>query len=336
MRINREKLLQQLGTMQAGLSTRETVEQSSCFVFKDGRVYTYNDEIACQQDAPLLKFTGAVPAAPLLSLLQKMTEDFVDVRLSKDKSQIIIKGKRKRAGIRADKTLSLPIENVEVPGEWRPLLEGFVEAVQIVGQCAGTDESQFVLTCIHIHPKWVEACDNYQITRYRLETGVEIPFLVTQAALKYIAASDMIEISETENWAHFRNVDGMILSTRRYVEEYPDFTKVLKSKGEPTVLPKGLAAAAEKAMVFSAEHIETDRIAIRLEPGKVSLRGEGPHGWYRETKKATYNGPAISFFVSPKLLIKLIEQHNQCEVAARRLIVRGDHFKYVACLQEQE
>ena len=47
--INRELFLEQLESVQPGLSTREIIEQSSCYVFRGGEVITFNDEIACSQ-----------------------------------------------------------------------------------------------------------------------------------------------------------------------------------------------------------------------------------------------------------------------------------------------
>ena len=80
MKINREELLNQLESVQPGLSIREIIEQSSCFVFQDGKVITYNDEIFCSQKTPL-KIKGAVLAAPLIALLRKMVETEVDIEL---------------------------------------------------------------------------------------------------------------------------------------------------------------------------------------------------------------------------------------------------------------
>ena len=47
--VNREAFLHQLESVQAGLSSKEMIEQSSCFAFIKGKVVTYNDEISCRQ-----------------------------------------------------------------------------------------------------------------------------------------------------------------------------------------------------------------------------------------------------------------------------------------------
>ena len=162
MRIKREELLKKLEQVKPGLATREIVEQSASFVFANGQVATFNDEVAVR--VPLESdIYGAVRAEPILSLLSKLGED--EVELFVEDGVLSVNGKRGRAGIKMESEVLLPIESVEVPQEWKQLDAEFVDAVDIVGSCASSNDVNFNLTCIHIHPEWLEACDNYQIGR---------------------------------------------------------------------------------------------------------------------------------------------------------------------------
>ena len=49
MKINRKDLIKVLKKVQPGLASQEIIEQSGAFVFTDGRVFTYNDEIAVRR-----------------------------------------------------------------------------------------------------------------------------------------------------------------------------------------------------------------------------------------------------------------------------------------------
>jgi len=72
MKVNREAFLQCLETVQPGLSTREVVEQASSFIFKEGEVFSFNDELFCRNKSTLnSSFQGAVKADKLLNLLRK-------------------------------------------------------------------------------------------------------------------------------------------------------------------------------------------------------------------------------------------------------------------------
>ncbi len=333
MRTNRERLLQKLEAVSPGLTQKEVIEQSTCFVFQDGKVATFNDEIACVCEVDL-KITGAVQASPLLSLLGKMVEDDIDVDVTD--GEFYIKGKRRRAGIRMEQEVVLPIDSVDAPKKWKDLHEDFVEAVGIVQQCASRDESQFCLTCIHLHSDWVEACDNFQASRYPLSTGIVGSVLMRRDSIRHIAGLDMTEFSETKSWIHFRNPSGLVLSCRRHLEEYPDISKVFDVSGRKTVLPGGLAEAVEKAEIFSSESIETEQVSVELKDGRLRLEGRGPSGWYREQKQVSYEGDPMKFCIEPNLLLEITKRTNECEIAEGKLKVDGGKFVYIVCTVNEE
>ncbi len=207
----------------------------------------------------------------------------------------------------------------------------------MVQHCASTDDSQFHLTCLHLHPEWIEACDNYQICRWDLKTGVKQSILVRQSAIKHVVSLGMTELAETDAWIHFRNPKRLILSCRRYAEDFPDLTKFLQVDGTPTTLPKGLAEAADKAQIFSAENPEANRVVIELTEGRLRIKSVGVTGWYRETKKVVYNGEPLVFRIAPQILIDLVKQHNDFVLTPDRLKVAGQsNYTYVTCLGKPE
>ena len=333
MRVNRENFLKQLESVLPGLSTKEVIEQSSCFIFKDKTVNTYNDEIACSQKS-LLKIEGAVPAMPFISILRKLKEDELEMNTNENNSIIHIKAKQKNAGINMEQDILLPIEAVDKPKKWKKLPDNFADAIAIVQPCAGTNEAQFVMTCVHIGPRWIEACDNHQVTRFRIKTDVSKSILIRRESLKHIVSLEMVEFSETKHWVHFRNSDGLILSCRHWVDDYPsdDISEVLRVKGEPLTLPKGLKEAVEKAEIFSSENAEGSNVIVNIKKGKFKITGKGVSGWFTEVKKSKYDGDSLQFTIPPKLLVELVQHYNECEVSESRLKVKGGKFIYVTVL----
>jgi len=333
MRINREEFLKQLESVLPGLSTKEVIEQSSCFVFQDGNVYTFNDEIACSQNSSL-KIEGAVPAMPFISILRKLQEEELEIGMNDGETYVIIKGKQKQSGINMEKDILLPIDAVDKPKKWKDLPDNFADAVLIVKDCAGNNQAQFAMTCIHISPRWIEACNNHQVTRYKIKTDVSESVLIRKESLKHIVSLDMIKFSETKHWIHFKNSDGLTLSCRHFVESYPsnDITKILKVKGEPLVLPKGLKEVVEKAQIFSSENTEENEVIVNIKRGKFKITGKGVSGWYTEIRKSKYDGESLQFTISPKLLVEIVQRHNECEITSNRLRVKGERFVYVTVL----
>jgi DNA polymerase III sliding clamp (beta) subunit (PCNA family) len=334
LKVNRETFLQQLEMISPGLSQREILEQSSCFVFDKGRILSFNDEISCSHETKL-QIKGAVQAQPLLAILRKLEEQ--ELEIEQVNGELILHGKRKKSGIRMEAQITLPIDQLETPMKWRPLPQDFTEAVSMTQHCAGKDAANYWPLCFNITPNWIETSDTFQIARYELETGFKEPLLVRRDSLVHIIKLDMVEFSTTSSWVHFRNKSGLVLSCRSESAEFPDCTPFLKGKGQKTVLPKTLIRETEAAEIFSTESAGDNLITIQLWPGKLKLKGEGVFGWYSSYKTLKkYQGPAMKFMISPTLLAQIIGRHNECELVTegenRRLIVRGENFKYSACL----
>ena len=332
-KINREQLLKELEYITPGLSSKEIVEQSNCFIFKNGNVTTYNDDIACSLKT-CLKIEGAIQATTLMSLLQKLPDEEIEVEVTK--KELLIEGKNRKAGVVMEKDVSSLIDKIGKPKQWNKLSVDFPEAVKTVQDCVSNDETQFNMTCVHLHPNWIESCDNYQACRYNIKTKVNESILIRKESLKHIIFLNMTEFGETKSWIHFKNSIGLILSCRRYVEKYPDVSKVLNVKGNKMSLPKGLKNAAERASIFSAEDIGDNYISIKLDNDKLGIEGRGVLGWFNEKKKIKYKGQPLSFTVSPSLLIKLIQRYNECEITENRLKITGDKFEYITCLGKEK
>ena len=332
MRINREELLNQLESVLPGLSTREIIEQSSCFVFKDKTVMTYNDEVACTQDS-CLDIEGAVVAMPFVSILRKLKEKELEITLSDKQEELLIRGKRKKIGIRMEADILLPVDSIKQPKKWKKLPNDFANAVSIVQNCAGKDETKFALTCIHLYPKWLEACDGYQAARYKMKIDIEKSILIRKDSIKNIVPMDMTKFGETKDWIHFKNSSGLVLSCRRWIEEFPKLSKLLKVKGTPTKFPKGLIDAVEKAEIFSVENVENNQITIELKLNRLRITGRGTSGYYQETKNIKYRGQSISFRVASKLFADLVQHYSSCEITSDRLKVVTGKYSYVTVLQ---
>lgn len=331
MVVNREATLKVLESVSPGLSPRDTIEQSSCLVFTGGRVVTFNEEILCSRVSPLAGIEGAVKAKPLLELLSKLPDE--DVGIMQQGTNLLINGgKTKRSCIAMETDVLLPIESVEEPSQWRDLSPEFAEAVNIVHTCASTDESQFALTCVHITENYMEACDRYQIARYAIPTGVSMPILVRAESLKRVVGFDMTEVSETDSWIHFRNPAGLRLSLRRFVDEYKDLSDFINvSNAEPIVLPGTLEEVISRAEIFSGENALGNHVTVQLRDGTIQIEGAGAWGWHKERRAVKYQGEALAFSISPKLLLTISRKSNECQIKEGRLFIDTGKFRYVTC-----
>jgi len=333
VKILKDDFLHALESVTPGLSHKDTIEQSSCFVFKGGQVHTFNQKVYCRCDLEL-GVEGAVSAKPLLKLLTKLTDESVSVSV-KD-GHLRIKYQDGAINHRLQQEILLPVDQVPHPDEWLPLPEQFSDALDLVQECAGTDLKKYVTTCVHVHPKYLEATDSVQAARYRLKTGVKTPCIVERDTLKCVVASGVSEVAESESWLHYRSKEGLVIYCRRMLEEYADLGDCYLVEGDRAVLPKSLAEAADKAEVFSSEDKDDGRLLVEIRSGRIKVFGQGVSGFAEEFKDAAYEGPDLKFLIAPKILTRIVEKGQEIIIGPTRIMIDGGSHRYVTALAPPE
>jgi DNA polymerase III sliding clamp (beta) subunit (PCNA family) len=331
MKINREQFLRKLESVMLRIDVREPIEQSSCFIFKEGKIITFNDEVFRSIESNI-DIEGAVAAKPLLAILRKLVEEEIDIRLKDGGGQLLIKGKGRRAGVMLEPVTNQWVGVIEPPEKWINLPANFTDAIEIVQQCTGKDVNNFQLTCVHITNEYLESCDNFQVIRFPVELSLNESCLIRGDSIKDIVGLGMIKISETKSWLHFQNSDGLIFSVRRDISEYPDLGRILDVNGEKTSLPGGLSEAISRAEVFSSENSDNNIVIVKLSPGKLCITGTGVNGWYEEHQRIKWESESISFSISPKLLSNISKKSTDCLIGNKRLKVDNGKYQYVTVL----
>lgn len=333
MKIDRKQLLAVLEAASAGLSKRAIIEQSNCFVFQGGKVHTFNDEVAIRSDFSL-DVEGAVQADPLLALLRKMSEDELELEIVEEGLQL--KGDSRRATVKMEQDVHLPIEAVEDPGKWKQIPEGVLDALEAAASCCSMDDSHFVLTCVHVGPERIESSDDSQIFHCPMTTGIKTDALLRREAIRTVVSLKVTHWSETENWLHFKDKEGLVVSCRRYSERYPKVDQHLEVDGKAVGFPKDIGDALDKAQIFSSEDPVSNQVTVSLSEGRLRIEGKGPSGWYREQKKIKYNGVPLAFRIDPKLLSEISERSKKCVVGEDKIRVDTGGFTYVSCTSSVE
>lgn len=339
MKVNRELLLNQLVAVVPGASFSEGTTQASFFVFHKDKVFTFNGEVACRVPCCFTGVTVAVPAKPLLQLLSKLKEEFLEFNLKDDEKELHVVGKGKRTKFRIESEVNLELDKIEKPKSWNQMPDEFKDAVDVVSKCAGPKSSEhFEITCIHIDPEYMESTDNYQLIKYPLETGIETSMLIKADTIKKVITLGMTHISETENWLHFKdNRSGLIVSCLISRDDYYPLASIFENAGgKKTTLPKGLENSIENAEIFSSENADNNVITVLLSHGKIEVTGEGSDGEHTERKKITYAGPEMRFLIQPAMLAEVAKRYNVCQISDEFMTVSGGAFTYITCLSKVE
>ena len=328
MLIDAKELLNQLEWVVPGLDKKELIEQSSCFVFRDGKVWTFNDEIACSVKCDL-KVEGVVFAEDLMKILRSLKDDKISIDIKQNK--LLLQAKQARGATLFSKDILLPIDVVEVPKGWRPLPEEFIDGLKLVHTCASRKSAQAELTYVHIHPEYIEACDGVQAGRYLVAMPMKNPFLVEESSLRHILTMSPKKIGLTPRWVHFRNAAGFTISCRRNRDVYENLGELFDVKGEPFTIPKGLKDDIS-IQEWLASRTDDHRVLVTLEKGYMLIRADTSATWWVKRRRVHYDGPRLTFLIDPKLLVAIAEQFEDCEITDKRLLVNCGRLKYVTAL----
>ncbi len=334
-RVSREALLQALTRVDPGRSASNFIEQSTCFAFRDGWVFTFNDDLCYRTQTPLPEeFEGAVQGKALLDVLSNIGDEDIDVTIKDGGAELSVKGARRASGIRMTSEIYLKYDSVELPVEWVKIPDppAFAEALKRACETAGKDDEEFMAVCVNLGPDHVQATDRSQAVRFEIPTGMPAGIFNVRAKFaRHIAAMEPTRVGVTDSWVHFRN-KSTVGSIRRQLIEYPDLKKAFVGAGEPAEIPKSAIEGSELARVFTADNKEDDRITVVLRAGEMTLRGMSEAGWATTQIETAYKGRPLEFRIGPEMLKTVVSRHNTCELTERRLVARGENWNYCASL----
>lgn len=327
MKIDRKELLNRLLCIEPGVLKKDGIQQSDCIILRNGRFYSFHPEIACSILSGLdVSWTAAVRAEKLIQCLKARTTKEVDVSLVEGK--LCIRGNGTTT-IPTEPDVVLPIDSVEIPKAWTRLDQRFSESVNLLVECTTTTK-EFLNECVHLHPDYMEACDQIQIVRCLIPGIVKVPKLIRGSSLKHLRQLGMTKVAETENWIHFKNPLGLRLSIIKYgiEQSYPDLTETVEKRGVKIKFPPALDRSINRAMIFSDE---SAGMSVVIRDGKMLIDGssvEGGHSERIETK-----APDIQFRIFPKMLLEVVKNYDRCEITDSTLTVRSRDFVYATVVE---
>ena len=343
MKVNKQNLLNALEIVKPGLANKEIIEQATSFIFIDGFLITYNDELCVNTPVPELKeIEGAIPAENLIKFLAKLKPDEkgdIDLSLSEQKNEILVKAGRSRAGLSIQSEITLPINEDEFTKKrkWKDLPEGFNDAVQKAMGICGRDLTRPALTCVSIDASGIiESSDNYRFVKCDLDQ--EFPFnsfLLPATSAAEIMKLNPTSLVEGEGWVHFKNEENTIISCRVLSDKYPDTSPLYNVKGIRLILPESTEEVLDRAMLFAKrDHTLDEQINVSIKDRKMLVSAESDSGWFKEDININFKGDPIEFCVTPYLLKSILKETAECILGKGSMMFQGEGWKYVSLLRD--
>lgn len=342
-KIDRKQFIQSLSKVKPGVASKDIIEQSDHFVFEEGKIWSYNDEISVSQgfNHPI---KGSIKAQEFYNLLLKIPHD--EIEIEQKKSNLYLTAENFEAMINIADT-SLEADIVNPPGinskKWNDLPENFTEAVSFCQFSASSNMIKPELTCI-----WITnddegegvaiACDSYRGTMFYLESSVKDPFLLPASVAKHMPVYNPTKYIVDENWIHFINKEKTTFSCRVLAADYDERAwEFFNVDGEEVELPEGFDSVIKRAETIIVEEFDQDRsIDIKLTDGQIECKGQSSVlGYVKEKQEIDYSGDEVNIQVHPALLADILK-HSSKLLLGERLKFETDNFEHVIVLFDPE
>lgn len=333
MKINKEQLIKTMDLVKPGLSTKDLIEFTDSFSFADDLLTTFNDEICIR--APFKSgIEGAIKAEKFIQVCNKLAADKNgDFDIKQKDNELLIRGKRTKAGLVFNPEGALPLEEIgSLPEKWSKLPKNFLEGIRLSTFCASTDASLPVITCIYITNTILQTTDRYRAFKFNLSEKIKSPFLLPANCASIIIKYPIIKYAIGRNWAHFKTAEGLIISSRIYNETFPDISKFYNQKGIEISFPKNTLQALEKAGVFcEGESISDHLVTVVISSKKTWFKSQSAAGWFEETIPFRNKGidAQISFEININFLADILKTAKTCKYNDETISFSCDDWEHI-------
>ncbi len=294
MKINRVEFINALKQVMPGIESDSVLlEGSDTFIFHNGFIHTYNDNISVsipftitdKNDKPV---SGAIKAKDFYNLLNRYSGDSIHLIPKKDKWILKSENAIAELTLLENNLISRVNTLFEDKIKYTAIPEKLIEGLSI---CLFSSNKS-VLAGIFIENDTIVSTDEIRINYYKMDTSINNSFWLTDDAIKeLIKLNNLKHINVSDSWVHFKTEDKTIFSCKRLNQENYPIKMILdlveRNQKEKTdisnKLPEGLMSAINRAAALSTNIESFDTIKLTFSNENIEVYSERTSGKYTET-----------------------------------------------------
>lgn len=293
MIIQKKELLESLKMCMPGIeSGNNTIQGADSFIFHNGKIFTYNDNISVtvpiNQEGLLEEgIEGAVKAEEFFKIVSKFPSDEIKFSVGENGTWLLKCGKAKAEMVLLDFDFESRINTItpEKKG-WIDLNEDFALGV---GSCKmSVNKTQ--VSGIYFSGNDIVSTDGNQMNCYIMkETELPAFWISDNSANELLKLKKLIAMQIQGPWVHFKAEDGTIFSIKTLQGNYPYKTiKNVIDTSDPekatlhAKFPKELFNAIDRAVSFSIDISEHSAVRLVISKEKIEVSSERNSGKYNE------------------------------------------------------
>lgn len=331
MILSRNSLISVLKQAMPGVETGNTIlEGSDTFVFTNGFVYTYNDNIsvASKLTDDAKELSGTIKANDFYILLSRFKDDELKIIVKEDRWIIKSGSARAELTLLADSAIEYVKRILPENPTWKALPVRFFDGMKMA-LFASNNSS---LSGIYIHNDILTSTDEMRINCYKLDASIEDTVWLADTAVKELLKLNNLEqMNVSQGWVHFLAKDGTIFSCKRLQHEKYPYDKVMdlitKNKKEDRdvcgILPKELVEVVNRASALSMNMESFDAIKLIFNNDGIEVYSERASGNYEETvkweKKIEKEFEPVSIYIDSGMIESGVKQSKSFYLKQRQL-----------------
>lgn len=307
------------------------------FVVMDkGYLRSYNDTISVSVKIDELpqQYLCAVKAQEFYRVLSHM--DGERLKLSLTDTELVVQDRKTtlRMTLKEPKQLNLLMSRIASLSQnelkWVPLPSDCLAGLDLCAPSLRSDPALGILSNMAVAGDKLFATDNLRASLYRMKEKLSETFLISSDVVKDIVkyGSDSKSIAIQSNWVHFTDNQGLIISARRSVGEYPVdrlvrlFDESNPAGVKPYCFPEGLDKALDRAAILAQreEDYGTPVVSLRRE-GRMLVVRSGRDVGRLEDRLVWENGAMpedLEILIAPDFLKKILKITREFKVSPNK------------------
>ena len=294
MIIQKKDLLEVLKICMPGIETGSaTLQGADTFIFHDGKIFTYNDNISVVvpvDQGGLLEegIEGCIKAEEFFKIVSKFPSDEIKFTVTENNTWLLKCGKAKAEMTLLDFDFKNRLDNIKPDDEkWVKIDDDFIFGL---GTCKmSVNKTQ--LSGLYVEGKDIISTDGNQMNCYTMK-NTELPkfWISDNSANELLKLNKLIEMQIQGTWVHFKAENGTIFSIKTLQADVFPYAKIkaIIDTSSPdksqlhSKFPKEMFSAIDRAVSFSIDISEHSAVRLVISKEKIEVSAERNAGKYSE------------------------------------------------------
>jgi hypothetical protein len=340
MKVNTQDLKDAINLCVAGTSSKDLVAQMSHVVFNNEEILSYNDKISI-----CVPFdTGvscSIPAEDLQKVLNGITEKEVDITVEEGDAPVVnIKSKSTEVVIFTE-VESRIVEDFFAAVDfdamtWQPVPKNLLDQLALARFSASSNALDANnLFCVHIKGTKVSSGDGHRLSVLELAAPMKEVLIPNTTVNDIIGFKNFEEYAIETGWIHFTSSDGIILSCKTVLGEFPDFTPIFKNfqSSAETQIDSNLIPVLQNLgglVEGTSDFMKSVKITVGKGETKISGRKEGLQ--IEKFVENTNEEDEVEFNISPVFLAYILTLTNSLQIGETSAMFSSKTFKHIVQL----